>query len=627
MKATIAFVLLATLLAAGGCGRSNAAVKAGNRGADVSAQWSNDLFNFAIENLNHLEENDCQEMMTSTRERLGALEQPRLFPGVLPSNALLASWPEPDMLRQVVSRLNQWVDTQERPHPWTPDAMLAGLPPEYAKLPMVAELDQAHFSSYDGYMLMEAVWARDAARWAKGNTSDDLLAARNLFDWAVRNIQLDYDKPDRVPQVPWETLFLGHGTPLERAWTYIMLLRQCDIDAAIVALPTNATKSAKNDAKASAAELKPWCIAVLLGDRDKKLYLFDPRLGLPIPAANGIAAGKSGQLEIQPATLDQVVKDPRLLDRLARAADEPYWAGKADLAHAVILLEASPLYMEPRARRMEALLAGERKLVLSAEPSQQAARFKAAGVSDVRIWELPYATLEHRMAASPQIIIHRLENYLRFIALGGGSLYKGRILHLKGRFFDEKGAIAYYQRARPRTRDVLAEETKRAQACYTSLVAQTKAAGREVTPQVDNSLKQFATALIGSELKAILQGKLDAAYWLGLIEYEQEQYDSSLDYFNVRTLQAGGQEKTWEAGAHYNIGRCREMLGQWPEAVQEYESSLILRNEDGNLLRARWLKEIHPAKVAKPSPEKKAPEAKKAEEKKIEEKKATDKKP
>ncbi len=104
-------------------------------------------------------------MLKSTGERLTALQDPEHALTPVPSNALLASWPEPDMLRQVVSRLNQWVDTLDKPGAWTPDPMLKSLPPDLAKVPMVteAELGQAHFTSYDGYALMEADWTRDVA--------------------------------------------------------------------------------------------------------------------------------------------------------------------------------------------------------------------------------------------------------------------------------------------------------------------------------------------------------------------------------------------------------------------------------------------------------------------------------
>ena len=178
-------------------------------------------------------------MLRSTEQRLVAMRQPKIAPGIVPPNRLLASWPEPDMLRQVVGRLNQWVDTQDKPAESKPDPMLATLPATLRKLPMVKNLGQAHFTAYDGYMLMEAVWLRDASRskWAGGGAADELQVARSLFDWTIRNIQTDYDSPDRVPQVPWETLFLGHGTTWERAWTYILLLRQRGIDAALLALP------------------------------------------------------------------------------------------------------------------------------------------------------------------------------------------------------------------------------------------------------------------------------------------------------------------------------------------------------------------------------------------------------
>ena len=128
-------------------------------------------------------------------------------------------------------------------------------------------------------------------------------------------------------------------------------------------------------------------------------------MGLPIPGPGGIGADKSGRLDVQPATLDQVVANPKLLDRLALGADAPYWARKADLKRAVALVEASPLYLSPRAKRIESRLTGEQRLVLNAEPSQQAARFKAAGVGDVRLWELPYTTLQRRLGPEPDAVI------------------------------------------------------------------------------------------------------------------------------------------------------------------------------------------------------------------------------
>ena len=641
MKLMLLLALLAGLVAQSGCGPAGGSpTKITNRTADASSQWSEDLFSFALENLNHLEDNDCEEMLRSPQQRLAALQQLTLASGQLRPNALLASWPEPDMLRQVVSRLNQWVDTQETPAESKLDPMLATLPAELAKLPMVENLGQAHYTAYDGYMLMEAVWLRDALRskWAGGGTADELHVARSLFDWTVRNIQTDYDSPGRVPQVPWETLFLGHGTSWERAWTYILLLRQRGIDAALLALPGEDPSSGPGAAKTPKANdpsrpsppaplpkgegksLKPWCVGVLIGDRQKRLYLFDPKLGLPIPGPAGIAADQSGRLDVQPATLDQVVANPGLLDRLA--LDTPYWARKADLKRAVALVEASPLYLSPRAKRIESRLTGEQRLVLNAEPSRQTARFKAAGVGDVRLWELPYTTLQRRLTLEPQAVFARLWVYVPFMSTPAAPLYKGRIMQLKGRFFDEKEAIAYYQKARPRDEVVLDEIGKNAKACFEQQLDQAKKyRGGDLPPDAVRSLQEWSVVFAALEADSVFRGKLAASYWLGLIQYEQGDFAPALDYFRVRTLKfeaaldsfrnhtlefkaAMGYLRarapdldsvlrfSWASGASYNIARTLEASGQRQAAIDAYESNIFLRNDRGNLLRARWLKDL-----------------------------------
>ena len=553
------------------------------------------------------------------RERLAALRDPRLGPAIVRANALLASWPEPDMLRQVVSRLNQWVDTLEKPAPLAPDPMLATLPAEFRKLPMATEADlgEAHFTAYDGFALMEAVWARDVARWAKGNSSDDLLAARNLFDWTVRNIQLDEDRPNRVPQVPWETLFLGHGTAMERAWTYILLLRQCDIDAAVLALPVTTPAAGK-----PAAKLTQWCVAVLIGDKDKKLYLFDPGLGLPVPTANGITAAKSGELDVLPATLDQVIANSKLLDRLAGDSDSPYWASKADLKHAAALVEASPLYIEPRAKRMEASLAGERKMVLSRTVAtggavQSGGRRRRADVGvPLRNAPAPHGDVAAASLFSIAVVPSLHRHWRGRQSLQGPRPAPQRpLLRRKRRHrILPEGTAADARRNGP--------GSKARPAILHGIDREEKENGHVLTRQSEEELNKAARSFWELCISSVLLGRIDAAYWLGQIEYELGQYDSASSYFDARTLQAAGSTVFWGSGAHYNMARCNEITGHWQDAVQEYEAIGGLYKEPGSLLRAQWLREVHvpkPAEAAKASvkkpqekgmPEKKRPREK-----------------
>ena len=105
-------------------------------------------------------------------------------------------------------------------------------------------------------MLQETVWLRDLTRWCRGDDVDDLGRAKRLFDWVVRNIQLDPQVSEgsvlstgHTLQMPWETLLLGQGTVLERAWVFILMARQQDLDAVLLAVPP--------EGKASGGQLRP----------------------------------------------------------------------------------------------------------------------------------------------------------------------------------------------------------------------------------------------------------------------------------------------------------------------------------------------------------------------------------
>ena len=259
--------------------------------------------------------------------------------------------------------------------------------------------------------------------------------------------------------------------------------------------------------------------------------------------------------------------------------------------------------------------------MLNAEPSQQAARFKAAGVGDVRLWDLPYTTLRRRVAMAPNAVIQCLLVYVPFMSGPGAPLYKGRIIHLKGRFFEEREAIAYYQRARPRSQTVAEDMPKFAKASFETLSRQWKPPDRDLTPLEIRELKTVAAWQAQQLAIAIIQGKLAASYWLGLTEYEQGDFAAALDYFGRRTLQFGpsyeqadfvaaldrfsramlqrGPKIFWATGAYYNIARSLEAIGQRSKAVEIYESIINLHNDTGNLVRARWLKELEGRKDKK----------------------------
>jgi hypothetical protein len=572
-------LLIPLLLVPGckGCRDSTATSRQADSGdAATSGQFHEDLLTYAIDNLNRLEEFESADVLQQMFQRLNpqqatkAAQSDQLDP-------VLTAWPEPEMLRQIVDRLNQWIRTQQPPADWALDPMVASLPKPLAELPQVKELSRMAFARFDGYALQEAVWLRDIGLWARGDVLDDLDRAKNLFDWTVRNIQLDADSPDRVARFPWETLLFGHGTATERAWVFILLARQLGIDAAMLDVVEEAegggrkaegggrktgeaeqpaakdgTRSVPPSALRPPPSARPWCVAVLI---EGNAYLFDPALGLPIPAPNGVTRDETGQLAIQPATLAQVAADEKLLRRLDVDAAHVYGISASDLKHVTVMLEASPTYLSKRMKLLESHLGGKQKMTLSTSPAAQARRWKGVkDVADVRLWLHPFETLDRCSHLDQNDLRQRLEALLPLYAKPTAPLCRGRILYLKGKFVGDGGATEQLQAARPAENELTASSA----------------------PPAEKYMSR--------------RGKQDAGYWLGLIAYQRGKYRvAAFDFVNL-TLRAT-PPGPWISGARYNLARTLEAAGETDRAVIQYQSNAESPGYLGDLLRAKWLRE------------------------------------
>ena len=174
----------------------------------------------------------------------------------------------------------------------------------------------------------------DIAQWARREAATDFDAAVALFDWTVRNIQLDAPERAVMIQHPWQALAYGHGTAAHRAWAFVELCRQQQIDAMII------------QPKAVDGKPAPLLVGVMLPDSDD-IYLFDPEIGLPLPGEKKSVGA-----------LAELVEHPELL-RQFDLQDLPYALNGEQLAEVEALLVASPLELSQRGQRLEAVLQGE----------------------------------------------------------------------------------------------------------------------------------------------------------------------------------------------------------------------------------------------------------------------------
>ena len=303
--------------------------------------------------------------------------------------------PDDQVLSQVMAWLNQWIRQSDPKTDWQRDPLIDTLD---ANLRGDAELAEANLnrsfsrprscrtnpqdSDQDARHIQESIWLRDISRWAHGDGFDDVSRATALFDWTVRNIQLEADE-DSKPRRPWQTLLFGRGTAEQRAWVFARLCRQQGLDVVILSLPPAAAADGKSAPKTETAKF--WLPALF---SEGQLYLFDTRLGLPIPGPDGKGV----------ATLEQVRKDDSLLRKLdIDGAKYPVTA--ESLKNVEIDLVADPFSLARRASQMEANLSGDDRFILTAKPSELAGRLKSIpGVSSIRLWDFPFQTLSEQLS-------------------------------------------------------------------------------------------------------------------------------------------------------------------------------------------------------------------------------------
>jgi hypothetical protein len=465
--------------------------------------------------------------------------------------------PSPDnrVLKQMTERLNQWMRQSQPKSKWSADPLVAALDPEIAKderlAPLIttAALADPAVQSHEGRLLQEAVWFRDVGRWTQGDSFDDVARATALFDWNVRNIQLDADGA-ALPYRPWEALVFGHGTAEQRAWVFALMARQLGLDVVVLEVPETGTKSAF------------WLPALL---SEGKLYLFDTRLGLPIPGKDGRGV----------ATLAEVQADPALLRQLD-LDDSPYPVTADELQHVTAQVVADPFDLSRRAAAIEAKLSGDDRLALTVSPSGLAEKLKAVpGVSSVELWDFPFRTLRDQLRIP---IEARRQLALEFQPFAWRpTLWKARVLHFQGH---QKGDVDSLMA----DLDEVVNDHREAIGFYTS-------------PQVrpaDRVLKA-----LGSEpkMKVYSAAKDAASYWVGLLLFDERQLASAEDWLSDPRL-VGDEGGKWANGTRYNLARTYEAQGKNAEAIKLYEADTSPQR-DGNRLRARRLRNnLQPAPPA-----------------------------
>jgi hypothetical protein len=382
-------------------------------------------------------------------------------------------------------------------------------------------------------LLQEAVWHRDISRWAQGANFNEVARAAALFDWTVRNVQLVADE-DATAHRPWQVLLYGRGTAEQRAWVFAMLCRQQGLDVVMLGL--------------APAEPKFWLPALLVDDR---LYLFDARLGLPIPGPGGEGV----------ATLQQVRADDSLLRQLD-LADAPYPVNAEASKDVVPYVVADAFDLTRRFRQLETELTSDHRVVLTSRPSELVERLKSAPeLASARMWDVPFRTLRDQLSLAKSA---RRREALAFEPFAVRPvLWKARARHFQGR-----------RTAVDQEDESSIDDHREAAQLYTH---------RSVRP-TDRHIAQTESA---GERRVDAAAKLNATYWVGLLSFDEGRFDVAAHWLARPELTAPASPRA--SGARYNLARTFEAQEKLKEAIELLEQDATPQAH-GNRLRARTLK-------------------------------------
>lgn len=443
-------------------------------------------------------------------------------------------------------------------------------------------------------------WLDEQSKTVDEKSLRKLRNVSRIFDWTIRHLQIEVAAPEpardgsgpsassaagqaNMPPAlqgrpgpgythyPGHCLLLGRGDYLQRAWIFTLLARQAGCDVVLLAF---------DNPQSSRPE--PWACGAIIGEQ---IYLFDTKLGLPIPLENDLGV----------ATLAQVRENDGLLRRLDLSTEMTYPANADNLKRLVALVEFCDPAISKRMQRLEPRLTGDEQMTLAVYPTEIAAAAKKAGVSQAYPWRIAYDAILFR--ASIDASLRNNPQYLsQYFAYEGPfirpqPLALGRHKHLNGELEgdpENPGALESYMNSRTANAAIEQfEESPEGRQLLSAKVVN----GREITPEEKQNI-------IAAQKNAWALAKLHATYFMGVAQYDRGAYPLAVEWFQKRTIESA-QPGPWLVGAKYNLARSLEQEKKYREAREIYLADQSPQKE-GNLIRARRLKPLADAEPEAP---------------------------
>jgi hypothetical protein len=419
------------------------------------------------------------------------------------------------------------------------EASLSSIPAGWLKEAQRKEILSPEFTAPDALFIRNSLLTATMARYAAGERQTELDRGVALFDFAMRTVALQNSSLPQLPFPLYEIILLGQGTPDDRAWVFAALLKQQRIDTVIL--------QARDDPEAK-------LVGVIL---DGEVYLFDTRLGLPIPRADDPPSAHI----TRPATWNEMKEHPEWWQMLTLRADQPYPWNTEQLESADVFMYSAPESWSTRMRQLESVLPASSLCVLSdplVEPSpggiavESLAKRMAKGNAEwtpdkLRFWSHPL-NLADRLKALGQQAQQLTLVFQRFTVP----------LDMK---FNENGQLVSakpsLQHQKCRTEQLLGKFNEATNHFLSIRHLAVEALPQELraNPQQGQQIQQF-----------YLWAASDASYWSAACKIEQGEYESAVGALQDYLRRYARLGTDWVSAAQWQLALALAELGKFSEA-------------------------------------------------------------
>lgn len=240
----------------------------------------------------------------------------------------------------------------------------------------LTELDRPEFTPMDAVYLTECLLFRDAVLSLEMPEADEATRAKAGFGWMHRMILRKDRRTDRypLPAPPMYAALRGSGDALERAYVFMALAQQLDLDTALIGPSSAADQRTTQAGEGATVQPIPfWAVGVRVGE---ELWLFDPHSGQPWPSDTDGGVATFRQMQANPGQWDEFRQGIPPLSKLS--AD--------DLANALVFVSPPLSAMAPRMSALETGFGERIDIHLRVDPPALRDRLVQASGGKVQFW-------------------------------------------------------------------------------------------------------------------------------------------------------------------------------------------------------------------------------------------------